>query len=538
VGHRRFKPPMPVTAFGELDACCFKPVCPQVPFYGDSANKFTGDEDCLHLNIFSPSLTQSKDALKPVMIWIHGGGYIFGSGNEYIPIALLKKDVVVVTINYRLAVMGYLTFANDIVSGNMGLRDQLEAIKWVKRFIHNFGGDPNKITIFGESAGGSSVHAIHMSPKSKGLISGAIAQSGTMLMRRTTQEAAHEERNAMRIAQKFNCSSLQYDDAMLQCLQEVSAEDLFMSSMYVGHRTDVSRVDRERSHWWPIVDAYSSDPVLPVDPLTAMKTGMFNKAPLMSGTIKNEGALHVVGLITPGSGDKQGFWKYIAAQQLMLTESANVTETSMDEFKLAQVATQYYTDWNFHLMKKGQEWMDLFTDALFLSPDQKVMQAVTDQGNVAYNYVFNYAPNNTMAKVIGVPDNSISPVQGEDVTHLFEHVAGVNIQTDEEQTVSAIMIEYWTNFAKYGNPSPFTDTDLPQWKPYSNEKNYLEIKPVPEMKSDIHPERMFFWQKMLWDKREDAVDRLMLYNKLTKLFIGLKPGSGRVSGYGPPMNLS
>ena len=111
-------------------------------------------KDCLYLNIYTPALPVAavgaggptdRAALKPVMVWIHGGGFIEGGGGEYYPCGLVEKEVVVVTLNYRLASLGFLTFGNSVVGGNMGLKDQLEALRWVQRYIHNFGGDPAKV---------------------------------------------------------------------------------------------------------------------------------------------------------------------------------------------------------------------------------------------------------------------------------------------------------------------------------------------------------------------------------------------------------
>ena len=106
------------------------------------------------------------------MFWIHGGGFVYGSAPPYDPTSLVKEDVIVVTINYRLGALGFLNFGNDLAPGNLAIRDQIQSLRWVKMMVWYFGGDPNRITIFGESAGGFSCHAITMSPKAYGLISG------------------------------------------------------------------------------------------------------------------------------------------------------------------------------------------------------------------------------------------------------------------------------------------------------------------------------------------------------------------------------
>ena len=188
-----------------------------------------------------------------------------------------------VTLNYRLGTFGFLSFGNDLVSGNMGLRDQIEALKWVNKNIHHFGGDPARVTIFGESAGGISVHALQLSPAAKGLFSGAIAQSGTMLMvKELDPEVSKDWRTSRALAETVNCSSLEYDSEMLSCLQDIDALDLLLKSQ----KPLIWSPTEANSDWadpWIRVDSYASDPVMPLNPLDAMKTGDFNPVPLMIG---------------------------------------------------------------------------------------------------------------------------------------------------------------------------------------------------------------------------------------------------------------
>jgi len=222
--------------------------------------------------------------LKAVMLWIHGGGFTIGSGSDYDPIYFMEKDVVVVTINYRLGPLGFLTFGNDLASGNLGLRDQQLAIQWTRNYIQNFGGNPNKITIFGESAGGGSVHAQVLSHLNQGLIHGAIAQSGNILY---TPIDDRPEKMAMKVGEKFNCSSNDLDEKMLDCLQEIPAQELIEGTAL------------DPSDWFgddnlifaPVVDHFCSNPFMPIHPLEAVKSGAYNKIPYMSGTTKEDGAL-------------------------------------------------------------------------------------------------------------------------------------------------------------------------------------------------------------------------------------------------------
>merc|ERR1711936_19243 len=293
VDELRFLPPKPVNAWGTLVATEDGPVCPQVNFLAGGG--FIGDEDCLHLNIYTPSLVSASNpfALKPVMLWIHGGGFTIGSGteNEYDPVLLLDEDVVVVSINYRLGPLGIMTFGNNKVVGNMGLKDQNMAIKWIKNYIRYFGGDPKKITIFGESAVGMSVHAQVLSPFNHGLLAGAIAQSGTMLYKQLHTKKPGDERIAIKAAKAFNCSSKGLDDEMLRCLQDIPVTDLIQTTLIPAFESDESDVSYA---WTPTVDYFSYEPFLPIQPLEALKKGIYNHVPFMSGTVKDEGSLNTL----------------------------------------------------------------------------------------------------------------------------------------------------------------------------------------------------------------------------------------------------
>ena len=141
----------------------------------------SGSEDCLYLNIYVPEVDHGGEGL-PVMVWYHGGGFVTGESSDtmYGPGALLDKDVILVTVNYRLGIFGFLTLGTEEIPGNQGMWDQLEALRWVNENIAAFGGNHEKITIFGESAGGWSISSLLASHQTKGLYRGAVVQSGPL----------------------------------------------------------------------------------------------------------------------------------------------------------------------------------------------------------------------------------------------------------------------------------------------------------------------------------------------------------------------
>lgn len=179
VGALRWSAPAPVSPWNApRDATTYGPDCMQNPLPGIQPGSRSMSEDCLTLNVWAPK--PAKGAKLPVMVWIHGGGFVGGSGTlpETDGAALARRDVVVVSFNYRLGRFGFFAHPALGKDGNWGLMDQIAALKWVQRNIASFGGDPAKVTIFGESAGGESVSRLMASPAAKGLFARAIVASG------------------------------------------------------------------------------------------------------------------------------------------------------------------------------------------------------------------------------------------------------------------------------------------------------------------------------------------------------------------------
>ncbi|XP_057325394.1 esterase FE4-like isoform X1 [Microplitis mediator] len=176
IGALRFKDPEPLEPWsGTKDATQYASKCAQINWF---SRKIMGTDDCLYLNVYTTELNPKN--LKAVMILIHGGNFSFGSGDDDIngPDFIVEKDVILVAINYRVGILGFLNLDDEQAPGNQGLKDQVMALKWVKRNIIKFGGDPDNVTIFGYSAGSASVHYLTLSPLAQGLFHKAILQSG------------------------------------------------------------------------------------------------------------------------------------------------------------------------------------------------------------------------------------------------------------------------------------------------------------------------------------------------------------------------
>jgi len=280
-GAQRWQPPQAAAAWtGTLHATQFANTCPQITELGVFAGPVSLTEDCLYLNVFAPETRSAKKL--PVLVWIHGGGLFDGESNDYDATALVKGGpagpTVVVTINYRLGLLGY--FAHPVIDaeghdfGNYGLMDQQAALHWVQRNIAAFGGDPGNVTVGGQSAGSTSTAALVISPASAGLFHRAIFESGPLL---TVAPRELAEQRGQKFAAAAGCGE-EVNGAAGDCLRKLSVSKILsLQGTASGNGPYVNGL---------LVDGK----VLPLPGDTAWTTGKFNHMPIMNGSVADEGA--------------------------------------------------------------------------------------------------------------------------------------------------------------------------------------------------------------------------------------------------------
>lgn len=274
VGALRWRPPRDVTPWrGVRPATSFGSRCVQPPSQ-DATSGLVGAEDCLYLNVSAPARRPGERL--PVMVWVHGGSAITGSGQDVDPTRLAEAGrVVVVTVNYRLGPFGGLANAAldepGTASGNYGLLDVLAALRWVRRDVAAFGGDPRRVTAFGESAGGVMINQLLTSPRARGLFHRAIAQSGPLTLRVDDLPAAQQE--GADYAAAAGCPGTGAEVAA--CLRAAPAERLLTAASGRG--------------WGSVVDGA----VLPEQPLDAMTAGRFMRIPVIQGVNHDEATIGI-----------------------------------------------------------------------------------------------------------------------------------------------------------------------------------------------------------------------------------------------------
>ncbi len=460
VGDLRWKAPQPLIPWeGVRDATQFAAGPMQA---GRSEAAFS--EDCLYLNVWSPAKSP-KDNL-PVLVWIYGGG--FAGGNTADPSydceALARQGgIVLVSVNYRVGKLGFMAHPElsaenpQQVSGNYGLLDQIAGLQWVKENIAAFGGNPDQVTIFGESAGAISVSMLCASPLAKGLFQGAISQSGGSFG--PTRPTTYPGENMKTLA-----------DAEADGVQ--IAEGLGATSLADLRAMDASRFVEpglSRGGGWPIVDGY----VIPGDQYELYSQGQYNDVPVLIGYNSDEGA-SFSGASTPED--------HIASVQ---TRYGQFADTLLEAYPLEDG-------------KVGKTARDLMRDAAFgwQTWIWARLQAQTGNSKV-FLYHFDQHPEYPADS----PRYGYASPHGQDVAFVFQHMS--NSQNPESDLpLSEDMGYYWTNFAKYGDPNG-PQEGLPAWPAFTAENSqvmYLTgpvpfVGPVPSEAALNVLDSYFAWRR-------------------------------------------
>jgi len=451
VGALRWRPPQDHPRWhGVRDATRFGAHCPQVATpYGIASTT----EDCLFLNVYTPDKTnRGRPHLLPVMVWIHGGGLVVGESDGYDPSKLVAEGVVVVTINYRLGELGFLAHpalaAESPIgaSGNYGLMDQQAALHWVQRNIRAFGGDADNVTIFGESAGGLSVHSQLVSPLAGGLFHKAIVESGAYSLTQPSLAAAEAAGEAF--AASAGCA-----DQSAACLRSLSV------SAILAHQTAPTMV--------PNLDGF----VLPRTVLSAFTSGQFNRVPVIEGTNHDEWRLFVA-QTEATTGTPLTAAGYIPAIMATLGVSQNFAQALAAVYPLS-------ADPNSPSLQLGA----IGTDAIFAC-NAHIATRLLAQYVPTFQYEFD-DPNAPMLFFahISFPTGAY---HASELQYLF-NLPGTPVPSPglsgAQEELSAAMVDYWTQFARTSNPN---GPGLSPWPSHDASDRFQSLQvPTPTTENDF-----------------------------------------------------
>lgn len=435
-------------------------------------------EDCLNINVYAPD--NLEDAPLAVMVWFHGGGYISGANIQYPGHFLAAKGVIVAIPNYRLNSFGFLATPDGSVRGNMGLYDQNLALQWVQENIAQFGGDPKRVTIFGQSAGASSSSLHMISPHSQGLFSQAIMQSGAESNLWSLNYPGQEpEKYVYQLATKTECLR-DTDDEMIACLKRLPAIVIRRNQGFEcapGHFCQ---------GYAPIIDGPGG--FIPKQPLDLRRELPAEQVvPSMGGICSDDGSLYAYFFIPEGNqgGFNSTMFNYYMRTRLIDIFAASLI-SSPEQYEIVFNAFRwFYVNWPY--LEDGEANREAFnkmvTDGAFGYSWDRQMKLIAEKNPNVYSFVHSFRSVNASTFIpewMGVPHTGEvpyvfglsklinNPAVREDSGIFFDALG----YTQEDAIYADYQITLWTNFAKYGNPTPKPvkaplDDTLTTWDKFS-----------------------------------------------------------------------
>uniref|UniRef100_A0AAR5P4C2 Carboxylic ester hydrolase n=1 Tax=Dendroctonus ponderosae TaxID=77166 RepID=A0AAR5P4C2_DENPD len=482
----RFAPPAKNDPWnGTLDATKDKDKCTQIALFYSPSTNVTGSEDCLYINVYTTNVTGNL----PVMVWIYGGTFMGGTSAyyQYGPDYFLEKGVVYVSFNYRLGIFGFLSTEDSTAPGNWGLKDQVLALQWVKQNIKSFGGDPNQVTIFGQSAGGASVSYLTLSNLTTGLFKGAILQSGSSLCP---------------FAHTTNARVTAFAVGLSLGIETISSQTLVEKLRKIDYKT-LKIAENNVSNIYAITDGFLggipmgvvTEPALPGAFITKknwelLSTGQFQKVPLLMGFSSNESA----NLDLNAVRSTPLLLQY--SLDLKLLAPAGLTKNLIKQILAgAKVRGHYFNTVN--IASDPKKFTQFLNANQFIRPIRETV-AQSSKFSKVYFYEFAYQGH------VGDPNNTHQGVaHAEDLN--YEFIMSDVTPTAADKKVIQKMVTLWTNFAKTGNPTPSSNSEVLEgliWEPNGPGSNasapikYLNIDTNFTMMTNPFQDDWIFYQNL------------------------------------------
>lgn len=464
IGGLRWQPPQEIKAWTTTrPALTFSSPCPQV----DANGTAYGNEDCLYLNVWKP-LNTATSALLPVMVFMHGGGNTQGSasaerGGIYLYDGKLlaeRGQVVVVTIQYRIGALGFLAHSSlkaenqQGLTGNYGLLDQIASLQWVRKNIAAFGGDPQRVMLFGESAGALDTCMLLTSPLAKGLLSSALMQSGGC----NAKSFAERLKEGDQFIAKVGCARARKP---ADCLRKLDAATLVTAV----DGPVVSPIGLMTPAFGPTVDGY----VLPDEPLATIEQGKHNAVPFIIGANADETSAFGIPPMTE------------AQYQRIIRQALGPLADPV----LAQYPVSAYDT-------PRKALIAVTTDSQFVCPARRIAEAVaTHQTAPVYRYFYRHALNNLAGKLLGAS-------HGSELLFVFQHLGDSPdySPTADDLAIEAAILGYWTRFAATGDPNG-GDTTTAAWPVYLADVDpYLDLAMPVKAGAGVRTEQCDFWERL------------------------------------------
>jgi carboxylesterase type B len=434
VGNLRFEPPVPKKRWdGVLDVTNEGSPCVQ------GSDPVIGSEDCLFLKIQTGRKPNVHNNL-PVLVWIYGGAFYLGSVDfdSHSPDFLINEDVIIVGVHYRVGLLGFLSTGDLVAPGNNGLRDQILALKWIKENIRYFGGDPDRITIWGQSAGAASVAYLLQANQTTGLFNQAILNSGSSL----SAWALGKQSAAVvaKVAAKLDVDTAS-STAILEGLRKIGTEELQSAAMSVMQSTLITSNPLQGLVYTPVIEPEHPDAVLSAKSHQMLKEGKFHHVPIMTGFNSLEGYVDSLPTLL-----RLWIGKYDVDNSLLVPEDMNAKSLAT-RLLGSNIKRRYFS--LFPILLTSERLMRFIADTQMDKPILESINLYSAHTHV-YAYHFSY-----IGPLYGRTERTIQAVgHTEELGYLFDF--GIE-GSDADYLTRNRMVKLWTNFCKYGNPTPKND---------------------------------------------------------------------------------
>ncbi|XP_063706331.1 juvenile hormone esterase-like [Culicoides brevitarsis] len=430
------------------------------------------------------------------MIYIHGGAFHGGSGNEdkQNPEFLLGEDVIVVQINYRLSFLGFFSTADRSAPGNYGLKDSLEALRWVQSNIEAFGGDKDKVTVFGESAGGMIINYLKLSPLSKGLFHRAITESGS-IMGSALSFQSYPRTYAFQIAKEMNITFENSEDLVRQ-LMEIEDARIFVKYSPEWIRDFQIPMGKTGLVFAPSVEPEDSDEprVLPDTPLNLYLKGDFLDIPHIIMLMSEEHLMSARQL-----EEFPELFEHIEQnQEVLLPLTWNIRPNTLEADEYLRTINALY--FNNEPIKNIYDYLHFASDSLWNFGSYKAARLqVTRQKSPVYFAVFSFSGDLSYFKISGGLKDFIGAGHADDLPYIFTTEYFPKVTEDNPSyKVRARTVKIWTNFAKYGDPTPVLDELVNvKWEPMRDGFfSFMNMSTEMHLERDPFGDRMKVWYEM------------------------------------------
>ncbi|XP_008468779.1 esterase FE4-like isoform X1 [Diaphorina citri] len=453
-GELRLKDPQPHPGWSDTkNATEHGNECPQRNYFN---HQLIGSDNCLFLNVYTPKI--DPNAKLPVMVYIHGGAFKGGNTRFLKEKFIMDKNIVYVAIQYRIGILGFMSFLDDVIPGNFGLKDQIFALKWVQDNIAHFGGDPSRVTIFGGSAGAAAVDYLVISPLAKGLFHNAIIQGGTATSPWAYIPQTVAKQRAEAVATLLGCPSKPTTEA-LACMRDIPSDNfIIVTDKFL--EWDLSPL----GPFSPITDSFmGAGAVVPDHPLALPP----NPVNIILGYNSYEGNM-IASMVCFNEFRLARDMEVDLPRRLALLTNLQDQVKYSEKAKVADRLFEFYLNSQNISKDNVYKFADLGTDILFGHPSFKA--ALNYYKKVPlYFYLYDITPRITLLTMFGNCTHLRGPSHGEEIVYFFNDIIPNFELTPEEHKLSHRLLDLWTSFASTGVPS---DT----WTPVASDRiEYLHM---------------------------------------------------------------